>query len=169
MRYFAFAILFCMLFSSCYRRIGDLTMISNRNIDSSKNYVLLARNVEGKSKMKKDDAIELALDKVTEEHQGEYLMNAKIFVKNNGKKVKLTGDVWGLKNTNVSVNVESEVNKKITFETGDAVSFKMGNKQVEGVIIGINNNMALVEYKNLMGKMTSKQMSFDELTKIERK
>jgi len=43
-----------LLFTSCaYQRIGDLTMISNRNVDSAKDYVLIQRNAEGKAKIKK--------------------------------------------------------------------------------------------------------------------
>ena len=83
------------ILSSCgYQRIGDLTMISNRNIDSSEDYVLIQRNAEGKAKMKKDDALELAIDNATEAYNGEYLMNVKVHVKNNGKKIKVEGDVW---------------------------------------------------------------------------
>lgn len=82
--------------SSCgFHRIGDLTMISNRNIDSSKNYQEKARAVSATAKMKKDDALEIAIDKLTEQYAGEYVMNAKVYVKSNGKKIKVEGDVWG--------------------------------------------------------------------------
>ena len=81
--------------SSCYNRIGDLTLIANRNVDSSQKYTLLARNVTGKAKTKKKDALERAVDKATESVNGEYLMNVKVFVSWNGKKVKVEGDVWG--------------------------------------------------------------------------
>ena len=38
-----------LLYSSCaYQRIGDLTMISNRNVDSGKDYVLIQRNAENR-------------------------------------------------------------------------------------------------------------------------
>ena len=89
-----------ILMTGCvYHRIGDLTMISNRNIDSSKEYVLIQRNVEGKAKMKKGDALERAIDVATEDYNGEYLMNVKVYVKNNGKKIKVIGDVWGDKSS----------------------------------------------------------------------
>ena len=42
-------ILTCTTLVSCgsWVRIGDLTSISNRNLDDSKNYILLNREVEG--------------------------------------------------------------------------------------------------------------------------
>ena len=155
-----------ILSSFGYQRIGDLTMISNRNIDSSEDYVLIQRNAEGKAKMKKDDALELAIDNATEAYNGEYLMNVKVHVKNNGKKIKVEGDVWGLKST--QVNVESSVTKKIEFNTGDSVTFKNTGKLVEGKIIGINANGAIIEFKNSLGQLKKKEVSFDELTKIEK-
>ncbi|MDB4075291.1 MAG: hypothetical protein QNK78_07955 [Crocinitomicaceae bacterium] len=70
-----------IILSSCgYQRIGDLTMISNRNVDSGKEYVVLQRNGQGVAKMKKDDALELAIDNATEKYKGEYLMNVKVYV-----------------------------------------------------------------------------------------
>ena len=72
-------------------------MVSNRNIDSSKEYVLIARGVEAKSKTKKQDALENAIDKVVDKYEGEYIMNCRIYVKRNGKKIKVNGDVYGIK------------------------------------------------------------------------
>ena len=78
--------------------MGDLTMISNRNVDKSANYVLLARDVEQKIKTKKKDYLELAIDEAVQSVEGgEYMMNVKLFIKKNGKKIKVQGDVWGLK------------------------------------------------------------------------
>lgn len=86
--------------SSCigYRRMGDLTMISNRNVNNSQTYVLLKRDVEVKIKTKKKDFMEIAIDEaVGSVEGGEYMMNTKLFLKKNGKKFKLVGDVWGIK------------------------------------------------------------------------
>jgi len=156
-----------LLISSCaYQRIGDLTMISNRNVDSGKEYVLIQRNVEGRAKFKKSDALERAIDATAEKYKGEYLMNVKVYVKNNGKKIKVKGDVWGLKST--KINVESSVTKKVKFETGDTVAFKNSINLCEGKIIGINMNRAIVEYSNMLGQTKKKEIQFDELTKIEK-
>lgn len=88
--------------SGCYRRIGDLNMVSNRNIDSNTEYVLIERGVESKSKTKKQDALEQAIDKAVNKYEGEYLMNCRIYVKKNGRKIKVVGDVWGVKPDTVS-------------------------------------------------------------------
>ncbi|MFT7163112.1 MAG: hypothetical protein ACI9GZ_004313, partial [Bacteroidia bacterium] len=94
-----------LLMSSCaYQQIGDLTMISNRNVDSGQEYVLIQRNSKGVAKMKSNNALELAVDAAAEAYKGEYLMNVKVYVKNNGKKIKVEGDVWGMK----SIPVHSE-------------------------------------------------------------
>lgn len=81
--------------SSCgYTRLGDFNMVSNRNIDSDTYYVLLERDVEGKAKFKESVAIETAVDRAVNLAGGEYLMNATIYMKRNGK-IKVVGDVWG--------------------------------------------------------------------------
>lgn len=82
----------------------------------------------------------------------------------------MEGDVWGMKSeTSVTnIEVESSVIKKIEFENGNTVSFKNSGKIVEGIIVGINSNGAVVEFKNLIGKLTKKEINFDDLTKIER-
>lgn len=84
--------------SSCsYQRIGSLTMISTRNVETSKPYVLKLRGVEGRSKSRHADPLQEAIDAAVKQHpQGEYLMNAVIYVKSDGRRVKVTGDVYGL-------------------------------------------------------------------------
>lgn len=78
--------------TSCYNRIGDLTMMSSRNIDSSKEYIELQRYVKVKGKTLED-----AMLKGTKDiPNAEYYMNIQIYVKNSGK-VKIIGDVWGTK------------------------------------------------------------------------
>ena len=94
----AIMLLALVTFSCGYKRIGDLTMVSNRNVDKSANYVLLQRDVEVKIKTKKKDYLELAIDEAVQNVEGgEYMMNVKLFIKRNGKKIKVQGDVWGLK------------------------------------------------------------------------
>jgi len=82
--------------SSCYNRLGDLTVLSNRNFDRSEKYVLLQRDVTVKVKTKKKDAIERAVDKATNQANGEFIMNATLYVNPKGNKIKIKGDVWGL-------------------------------------------------------------------------
>ena len=149
--------------TSCgsYVRIGDLNGISNRNLDDSQQYVLLEREVEAIAKAD-TDALEEAVDNLTKEYQGEFLRNVKIYVKSNGKKIKVNGDVWGVQNTNV--NVTTNANVKIELSIGDNVVFDKKGKIVYGKIIGLNSDSVIVEY----GKRDKKVvLKYDEITKTE--
>jgi hypothetical protein len=74
-----------------------MTMISTRNVDTSKQYQLVQRNAMGKSSSRHNDAMQHAIDEaVRNTPGGEYMMNAIVYVKGNGRKVKVEGDVWGL-------------------------------------------------------------------------
>lgn len=156
-------ILTCTTLVSCgsWVRIGDLTSISNRNLDDSKNYILLNREVEGIADAD-SDAMEQAIDNLTKKYAGEFLRNAKIYVKSNGKKVKVIGDVWGIQNTSVSVN--TSVNKEVKLDIGDTVVFKRKGALTDGKIIGINSNVLIVEF----GKGKIMEVKFDEVTKTNK-
>lgn len=156
-------ILTCTTLVSCgsWVRIGDLTSISNRNLDDSKNYILLNREVEGIANAD-SDAMEQAIDNLTKKYEGEFLRNAKIYVKSNGKKVKVIGDVWGIQNTSVSVN--TSVNKEVKLDIGDTVVFKRKGALTDGKIIGINSNVLIVEF----GKGKIMEVKFDEVTKTNK-
>lgn len=142
-------------------RIGDLTSISNRNLDDSKKYALLNRDVEGVADAD-SDAMEQAIDNLTKKYEGEFIRNAKIYVKSNGKKVKVIGDVWGVQNTMVAVNTSA--NAEIKLEVGDTVVFKRKGEIIDGKIIGINANVLIVEY----GKGKRAELKFDEVTKTNK-
>lgn len=80
-----------------WQKIGTLTMASNRNVDNKTNYVLIERYVTAKVKNKGKEIIESAIDEaVKKTPNGEYMANVKFYIKNNGKKIKVEGDVWGL-------------------------------------------------------------------------
>lgn len=144
-------------------RIGDLTSISNRNLDDSKEYMLLSRDVEATANVG-SDALEQAVDNLTKQYEGEFLRNAKIFVKDNGKKVKVMGDVWGIRNTNTSITTIAEA--EVRLNIGDDVAFKQKNKIIEGKIIGFSTNQKiLVEY----GNNRKIELNPDEITKINKK
>lgn len=142
-------------------RIGDLTSISNRNLDDSKKYVLLNREVEGIADGD-SDALENAIDDLTKKYEGEFIRNAKIFVRDNGKKVKVVGDVWGVQNA--MVNVTTTANADITLQVGDSVVFKRKGEITDGKIIGVNANVLIVEY----GKGRRVELKFDEVTKTNK-
>lgn len=142
-------------------RIGDLNAISNRNLDDSKTYVLLNRDVEAEADSE-NDALEQAVDNITKKHEGEFLRNAKIFIKDNGKKIKVIGDVWGVRNTLVNVNTSANAN--ISLNIGDSVVFKRNGKIIDGQIIGINSNLLIVQY----GKGKKVELKYDEVTKTNK-
>ena len=149
--------------ASCgsWNRIGDLTTIGNRNVDDSKKYTLLTREVEAKAEAD-SDALEQAVDNLTQKYQGEFLRNVKVYVKSNGKKVKIIGDVWGTQNT--LINVSTEANAKVILSVGDSVVFKRKGKLTDGKIIGVNSNLVIVEFDG----DRKVELKYDEVTKTNK-
>ena len=149
--------------ASCgsWNRIGDLTTIGNRNVDDSKKYTLLTREVQSIAEADAD-ALEQAVDNLTKKYEGEFLRNVKVYVKSNGKKVKIIGDVWGTQNT--LINVSTEANAKVILNVGDSVVFKRKGKLTDGKIIGVNSNLVIVEYDGDK-KM---ELKYDEVTKTNK-
>ena len=149
--------------ASCgsWNRIGDLTTIGNRNVDDSKKYTLLTREVEAVAEADAD-AMEQAVDNLTKKYEGEFLRNVKVYVKSNGKKVKIIGDVWGTQNT--LINVSTEANAKVILSVGDSVVFKRKGKLTDGKIIGVNSNLVIVEYDG----DRKVELKYDEVTKTNK-
>ena len=89
--------LLSILMSSCsWRRIADLNMVSNRNIDTKSEYVELRTYVTAKVTLKKDNSLDKAIDEVVKGVPGgEYLHNVKISIKGD-RRLKIEGDVWGI-------------------------------------------------------------------------
>ena len=152
-----------MTLASCgsWNRIGDLTTIGNRNVDDSKKYVLLTREVQSIAEADAD-ALEQAVDNLTKKYEGEFLRNVKIYVKDNGKKIKIIGDVWGTQNT--LINVSTEANAKVTLNVGDSVVFKRKGKLTDGKIIGVNSNLVIVEFDG----DRKVELKYDEVTKTNK-
>ena len=149
--------------ASCgsWNRIGDLTTIGNRNVDDSKKYTLLTREVQSIAEADAD-ALEQAGDNLTKKYEGEFLRNVKVYVKSNGKKVKIIGDVWGTQNT--LINVSTEANAKVTLNVGDSVVFKRKGKLTDGKIIGVNSNLVIVEFDG----DRKVELKYDEVTKTNK-
>lgn len=160
-RILLFSLTLTLVSCGSWNRIGDLTTIGNRNVDDSKKYALLTREVEAVASAD-SDALEQAVDNLTQKHQGEFLRNVKVFVKSNGKKVKIVGDVWGTQNT--AINVTAEAYAKIILNVGDSVVFKRKGKLTDAKIIGINSNTVIVEYDG--NKKT--ELNYDEVTKTNK-
>ena len=72
-------------------------MASNRNVDKAKEYVIFARDIEGIGKGSSNNSLEEAIDNAVASVRGDYMMNVKIYIRDNGTKVKVIGDVYGLK------------------------------------------------------------------------
>ncbi len=97
------------LFSSCSQRIGDLTMMSNRNIEFTKKHIELKRSVSGKSYRGMILGIPLgvpnmeeAIDNcIREQGRGEYLKNATVttyrrwYVVFGTTGIRVDGDLMG--------------------------------------------------------------------------
>lgn len=162
-------ILFVLLsLSSCYVRIGELTMISTRNVDSKTDYKLIEKYVVGKARSNSGNALQIAIDNAVKSvPEGEFLRNVRISIKQNGRKVKVEGDVWGIPNVNKQVT--KSVKKDIEFKTGDRITYKNSfGKLVEGKIIGLNANTAIVEIENAFGQSVKKEVPYEGLTQVTR-
>ncbi len=86
---------------SSWTRLGNLTMVSTRNVDSKTEYKELARYVEGidkgdydRNKKTYTGSLQAAIDEaVMSIDGGEFLKNIEVFIKDG--KIKVRGDVWG--------------------------------------------------------------------------
>lgn len=142
------AITTLFLLCSCYNRLGDLTLISNRNYDKSQDYVLLKRGIEVKVKTKGKDAIERIVDKATESVVGgEHIQNASLWVSLSGRKMKLRGDIYGIK--------VSELPKENTYtewKIGDSVQYKTLFGRKTGTIMDVSSPEKATVKQNESGK-----------------
>lgn len=157
-------IISAFLLQGCaWQRIGQMTMISTRNVESKAEYKLIAKDVEGKSRTSQDDALSDAIDQAVKQYpEGEFMKNVVVRIKSNGRKIKVSGDVWGI--PSVDKNISQTVNVNVEYKVGDLVTFKNDNgKLIEGTIIGQNSNAAVVEYKN-----SKQEVPYSQLTKIQR-
>ena len=85
------------LSSSCsWNKIGTLNVVSTRNFNTKENYVLVQKEIEAKASTSGYDAMETAIDKAVKKFPtGEFMENVRVYMKSNGKKIKVVGDVWG--------------------------------------------------------------------------
>ncbi len=142
------------MMSSCmtFKQIGNLTMMSNRNIDSKMEDYVLVRSYMGdaKKELRKSRAltIEDAMDQtVRNTPGGEFLKNVKVYVVNNSY-VAVAGDVWG------HAGVKADVRG---FQVGDEIQY-MGAKYtitdlkdgVKCVVKSANGKLIKIKYVKML-------------------
>lgn len=154
------------LLSSCSTVIdlGKLNMISDRNIDSKGDYVLVKSYAGGSPKeikkaLKKTKAttLDAAVDEtVRNVAGGEFLKNVKVYgVKKKDKMFLLVeGDVWA-----VSGNESFR-----GFKVGDMVQWKELSITKKGTITGLTDAEKCMVKES--GKENSKSLKFSNLTKV---
>jgi hypothetical protein len=165
MKTFFFSLCFISLFTSCVHidHIGQLNMVSCRNIERLEDYKLLSRYEGSSSKeMRKsratslEEAIDQAVKKVP---GGEFLMNAKFYKIKRRRNPKrqyfaASGDVWGM---------ETEVAFK-RLKVGDKVTWTEMFGPKTGSIVGFKDDVNCI-IQNKEGRVVIKKM--DQLIKIE--
>lgn len=149
------------LFSACIhvRQIGELNMVSNRNIETSEDYVLIATyKGAAKNDLKKATAVNLqqAVDNTVKGVPGgEYLMNVRVFLVTNRRgryRYAVEGDVWGK---------SGEIRHK-GIAVGDKVTMKKAGKYKDATVVTlIDANHCLIEFDD--GKR--KEVEYEEILK----
>ncbi|MFY9308130.1 MAG: hypothetical protein WAQ28_03670 [Bacteroidia bacterium] len=144
--------------------LGKLNMISDRNIDSKGDYVLVKSYAGGSSKeikkaLKRTKAttLDAAVDEtVRNVAGGEFLKNVKVYgIKKKDKMYLLVeGDVWGV-NGNESFR---------GFKVGDLVQWKELTITKKGTITGLTDAEKCMVKEE--GKENSKALKFSSLTKV---
>lgn len=160
----ALLLLPCFVYSGKPVIVGQVNMISTRNVDSGVKYELLCRGVNDSKKALKDLRA-LTLDgainnAVLNVPGGEFLKNVKIYF--DGKYFSVVGDVWGL-----------EDNRQIEgFTVGDVVLMKnnwlttgtMGDKFEKVTITGFKDRKTCL-VKTESGEI--KEADFSKLSKTD--
>lgn len=139
------------------KEIGKVNMISNRNVESNANYIIIKSYAgAGTRELKNNKApnVEQAIDNVVRNVAGgEFLKNAKIYLID-GVYYSVEGDVWG---------IESNANYK-GFKVKDKVNCKSAFENFTGKIISLKDDTyCIVETEN--GDI--KTVRYDALVKLE--
>ena len=147
------------IFTSCVstRQIGNLNLVSTRNIDSSEDYSLL-RNYMGASKKEikttKAQTMEDAIDQVVRSTPGgEYLKNVKVYLVKN-RYLAVEGDVWG---------ISSNINFR-GFKVGNKVKWTKLFKDYTGTIIELKDDKVCTVKSDSDQEII--EVEYDDLVKI---
>ncbi len=122
-------------------QIGQLNMISNRNIDHSQNYHLIQTYVGASNEERKKsraETIQQAIDETVQNVQGgEYIMNARIYmvmVSSEHQYYSVEGDVWGIALESISNG----------FKAQDTVTWQISGNWYTGVIISLKDSKTCI-------------------------
>lgn len=146
-RYYLIVALFVIM-SSCIssQQIGDINMMSSRNISNNQeSYVLLKSYAGGtkeeqkRAKKEKVLSLEAAINIVVRGTVGgEYLKNVKVFLVDK-KYIAVEGDVWGIKDADQNFR---------GFKVGDRALYQdksvLGEKYKKGKIVAIKDDKKLL-------------------------
>ena len=145
------------------QQIGKLNMISERNIDTKAEYVLL-KSYMGASDKEKRASTSTTIEDATNETVkntpgGEFLKNVKVYTVSMEKRKEvyfaIEGDVWGFAGAE---NFRG-------FKVGDKVQWKdVKGTMHKGKITGLNDSKECMVKE--AGKETSKLITYDRLIKI---
>ena len=152
------ALLLTLTSCTSIKLVGKVNMISNRNVESKADYVLI-KNYMGASKkeLKKSRAasIEDAIDQTVKNTAGgEFLKNVKIYLVNSSY-FAVEGDVWGLSNNQ---NYRG-------WKVGDKVQWKSLGKVLTGIITDLKDATNASIKQDADGKI--KDVPYDKLSKME--
>ena len=159
LKYISITIYVVIILTGCasVKQIGDINMISNRNIDHEIEYKVITTYSGGsKKELKKSKAtsMQAALDQtVRKVPGGEYLMNAKIYLIK-GKYIAVEGDVWGA--TDVIQSYRG-------FKIGDNVMWKELGTFYSGKITALKDDKSCY-VQSIDGNKTH-ELKYERLTK----
>lgn len=160
--YFFTLLILAVVLGGCssLKMVGDVNMISSRNVDSKTDYVLIKTGTDdSKASFKKNKAatVDQAINNLVQNVPGgEFLKNAKLYT--DGKEWSVIGDVWGITE---SANIEG-------FRIGDKVLIKNSilnkDKFSDGLITGFKDRKTCI-VKVSSGSL--KEISYTDLSKAE--
>lgn len=143
---------------SSVKQIGDINMVSSRNVDNNSQYVLLKSYMGGEKKEIKESkqlgitSLEQAINKVVKATAGgEFLRNVKIYLVD-GQYIAVEGDVWGT--AGVKENFRG-------FSQGDQVVYKNGKQK--GTIVALKNDKTCLFQE--FGETKVSEITYDNITK----